>query len=218
MEKTRRPAFANADRVIKKTGIGIHLERRKSQIIFSQGDRAGSVFYIKRGKVKMTVLSKRKKEAVVAILGVRNFFGEGCLAGQPLRMATATAVTDCSVIRFAREKMKRLLRSDQEFSEIFAAHLLSRNVRVEESLVDQLFNSPEKKLARALLVLANFGKLGKPKPVIPPVDPGVLAEMIGTTRSKVNLFMNKFRKLGFIAKDKGGLRLRSSLLSFVLRD
>jgi CRP-like cAMP-binding protein len=190
---------------------------QKDQVIFTQGDPADAVFYIREGKVKVTVVSGQGKEAVVAILGPDDFCGEGCLTGQPLRIATATALTECSVMRLEKQTMVRVLHDEQKFSEMFIAHLLDRTIRVESDLVDQLFNSSEKRLARALLLLANFGKEGRPETVIAKVSQETLADMIGTTRSRVSHFMNKFRKLGFIEYN-GTLEVHSSLLSVVLHD
>ena len=190
---------------------------RRNQILFSQGDSADSVFYIMAGKVKFSVLSEHGKEAVVALLGSDEFCGEGCLAGQPLRMATATAMTECQIMRIEKRAIIRVLHDEPAFSEMFVAHLLARTIRVEEDLVDQLFNSSEKRLARALLLLANFGKEGRPEPVITKVSQETLAEMIGTTRSRVSHFMNKFRTLGFIDYN-GHLEVHSSLLNVVLHD
>jgi CRP/FNR family transcriptional regulator, cyclic AMP receptor protein len=190
---------------------------RKNENIFSQGDIADCVFYILKGRVKVTVLSEYRKEAVVAILNKDEFFGQGCLAGQPQRVATATALTECDIMRIEKDAIIRSLRDEPDFSEIFVAHLLSRMIRVEEDLVDQLSNSSEKRLARALLNLANFGKEGRPEPIITKVSQETLAEMIGTTRSRVSFFMNKFRKLGYISYN-GTLEVHSSLLSVVLSD
>ena len=189
----------------------------KGQTIFSQGDRADAVFFVERGKVKLTVLSGQGKQAVIALLGPDNFFREGCLAGQPVRMSTATAMTDSSIVLVPRLTMIGALHEDAEFSELFIAHLLSRNIRIEEDLVDQLFNSSEKRLARILLLLANFGKEGRPERIVPQISQETLAEMVGTTRSRVSFFMNKFRKLGFIEYN-GGLEVHSSLLHVVLHD
>jgi len=186
-------------------------------VIFSQGDPANALFYIQKGKVKLTVLSRQEKEAVVAILGVGDFFGEGCLAGQPLRMATAVSMAACSVMRLAKADVIRVLHEQPSFSEVFVAHLLSRNIRIEEDLVDHLFNSSEKRLARVLLLLANFGKEGTPQTVIPKMSQETLAGIIGTTRSRVSFFMNRFRKLGFIEYN-GRLTIHSSLLNVVLHD
>jgi len=190
---------------------------RKNKKVFSQGDPADAIFYIQNGKVKLTVVSKQGKEAVIGILGTADFFGEGCLAGQPLRMATATAISACVIVRLEKRSTLRVLHDEPTFSELFLAHLLARNIRLEEDLVDQLFNSSEKRLARVLLLLANFGKEGKPEPVIAKISQETLAEIIGTTRSRVSFFMNKFRKLGLIDYN-GGLQVHSSLLNIVLHD
>ena len=189
----------------------------KNQNVFSQGDIADAVFYIQKGKVKVTVVSEQGKEAVVAILGKDEFCGEGCLAGQPKRIATATALQDCDIMRIEKDAIVSVLHDEPGFSELFLSHLLARTMRVEEDLVDQLFNSSEKRLARALLLLANFGKEGKPEPIIAKVTQEMLADMIGTTRSRVSFFMNKFRKLGFISYN-GTMEVHSSLLSVVLND
>jgi CRP/FNR family cyclic AMP-dependent transcriptional regulator len=203
---------------LKKVGEGRTLaDYRKNQKVFSQGDPADAIFYIQNGKVKLTVVSKQGKEAVVGILGTDDFFGEGCLAGQPLRMATATAMSACVIVRLEKTRTIRVLHDEPTFSELFLAHLLARNIRLEEDLVDQLFNSSEKRLARVLLLLANFGKEGKPEPVIAKISQETLAEIIGTTRSRVSYFMNKFRKLGLINYN-GGLQVHSSLLNIVLHD
>jgi CRP-like cAMP-binding protein len=203
---------------LAKVGVGkANVELRRQQIVFSQGDPADAVFYIQRGKIELRVVSQQGKGAILATLGVGDFFGEGCLAGQPLRMATAVAVTDCSIMRLEKSAMIAVLHDEQVFSGLFISYLLTRNIRIEEDLVDQLFNSSEKRLARLLLLLANFGKEGKPEPVIPKVSQETLAEMIGTTRSRVSFFMNKFRKLGFIEYN-GGLSVHSSLLNVVLHD
>jgi CRP/FNR family transcriptional regulator, cyclic AMP receptor protein len=188
---------------------------RKKQVIFAQGDSADAVFYIERGQVKLTVVSPGGKAAIVAMLGHGDFFGEGCLAGQSVRMATASAMTEASVVRVERPAMIGLLHERSTFSERFMAHLLARNVRFEEDLVDQLFNSSEKRLARVLLLLARFGKEGATEPVIPKISQEVLAEMVGTTRPRISGFMNKFRKLGFIEYN-GGLHIHSSLLNVLL--
>lgn len=199
-------------------GDGRTIKRyRKGHVVFDQGDRADSVFYILRGKVKLTIISPRGKEAVVAILSDGFFFGEGCLAGQPLRMATATAITDCSIVEVGRAVMNRVPHKEPKFSETFITHLLTRNIRIEEDLVDQLFNSSEKRLARILLLLANFGKDGRPEEVISKISQETLAEMIGTTRSRVSFFLNKFRKLGFIAYN-GRMEVYTSLLNVILYD
>ena len=190
---------------------------RRKQRIFAQGDTADAVFYIQTGKVKLTVVSKTGKEATIGILGEGDFFGEGSLAGQALRMDSATAMTDCSVLRIDKKAMMEALHREHEFSDLFVAYLLSRNIRYEEDLVDQLFNSSEKRLARILLLLAHFGKEGIPETVVPKISQEMLAEMIGTTRSRVSFFMNRFRKLGFIHYN-GGLQVHSSLLNVVLHD
>jgi len=190
---------------------------QKAQPVFAQGDRADAVFFVQRGKVKLTVLSQQGKQAVIALLGPGDFFGEGCLAGQPVRMATATAMTEAAIVRLAKQTMIRALHRDAVFSELFTTYLLSRNIRMEEDLVDQLFNSSEKRLARILLLLANFGKEGRPEPVVPKISQETLAEMVGTTRSRISHFMNKFRKLGFVQYN-GGLEVHSSLLHVVLHD
>jgi CRP/FNR family transcriptional regulator, cyclic AMP receptor protein len=187
------------------------------QVIFAQGDPADAVFYVETGRVKLTIVSGQGKEAVVGIYSATDFFGEASLAGQPLRIATATAMSECLIVRLAKSAMIRMLHDEPTFSELFVAHLLSRNIRVEADLVDQLFNSSEKRLARVLLLLANFGKEGKPEAVIPNITQETLAEMIGTTRSRVSFFMNKFRKLGFIEYN-GKLSVHSSLLNVVLHD
>lgn len=185
--------------------------------VFAQGAQATSVFYLESGRVKLSVLSSTGKEAVVAILGSGDFFGEGCLAGQPLRMSTATSVDAARTLRIPRTEMVRLLHDHPEFSDRFLAHMLARNIRIEEDLVDQLFNSSEKRLARTLLLLARYGKEDAPQHTLPHLSQETLAEMIGTTRSRVNFFMNKFRRLGFIEYN-GGLTINSSLLSIVLHD
>jgi CRP/FNR family transcriptional regulator, cyclic AMP receptor protein len=190
---------------------------RKKQKVFSQGDPANAVFYIQSGSVLVCVVSERGKEAVVATHEKGSFFGEGCLNGQPLRLATAMAMTECVIMRIEKAAIVRVLHDEPKFAEMFMAHLLTRNARVEEDLVDQLFNSSEKRLARALLLMANFGKEGRPEPVIAKVSQEMLAEMIGTTRSRVSAFMNKFRKLGFIEYN-GHLEVHTSLLSMVLNE
>jgi CRP/FNR family transcriptional regulator, cyclic AMP receptor protein len=189
----------------------------KKQRIFAQGDNADAVFYVQTGKVRLTVVSKTGKEATIGILGEKGFFGEGSLAGQALRMGSATALTDCAVMRIEKKAMMEALHREHEMSDMFVAYLLARNIRYEEDLVDQLFNSSEKRLARILLLLAHFGKEGKPETVIPKISQEALAEMIGTTRSRVSFFMNRFRKMGFIHYN-GGLQVHSSLLNVVLHD
>jgi len=189
----------------------------KKQILYSQGDAADAVFYIQGGKVKLTVVSEQGKEAVVAILEQDSFFGEACLAGQIVRTATATALEDSRIVRIDKDAMMRVLHEEPTFAELFMSYLLAHSIRIQEDLVDQLFNSSEKRLARVLLLLAHFGKKGKPEPVIAKVSQETLAEMIGTTRSRVSYFMNKFRRLGFINYN-GGLHVHSSLLNIVLHD
>jgi CRP/FNR family transcriptional regulator, cyclic AMP receptor protein len=188
------------------------------QRIFAQGDPADAVFYLQRGKVQLSVVSKVGKEATIGILNDRDFFGEGSLAGQALRMGSATAMTDCTVLRIERRAMMAALHREHTFSDLFVAYLLARNIRYEEDLVDQLFNSSEKRLARILLLLAHFGKEGVPDVVVPKISQETLAEMIGTTRSRVSFFMNRFRKLGFVNYDTTGLQVHSSLLNVVLHD
>jgi CRP/FNR family cyclic AMP-dependent transcriptional regulator len=191
----------------------------KKQTIFAQGDSSDAVFYIKEGKVKLTVVSKNGKEATIGILSEGDFFGEGCLTAQPLRLCTATAMTHCSVMRIDKKAMMEVLHREHAFSDMFVAYLLTRTIRYEEDLVDQLFNSSEKRLARILLLLAHFGKDRKPEVAIPHISQEALAEMVGTTRSRVNFFMNRFRKLGFIDYQAGDeLQVNSSLLNIVLHD
>ncbi|MDP2410735.1 MAG: Crp/Fnr family transcriptional regulator [Pseudolabrys sp.] len=192
-----------------------------NEIVFAQGDVANAVFFLQKGKAKITVLSKNGKEAVLAILGPDDFFGEGCLNGHPRRIGTVRAMTECSAMRIEKAAMIKVLHDEPKFSELFIAHLLHRNGRIEEDLIDQLFNSSEKRLARTLLLLANFGKEGKPEPVIAKLSQETLADMIGTTRSRVSFFMNRFRRLGFIEYDgdlHGDLKVHSSLLNVVLHD
>jgi CRP-like cAMP-binding protein len=206
------------EQFLRESGPGRTVLRyRKGQHLFSQGAAADAVFYILQGKVKVTVISEHGKEAVVAILANDEFCGEGCLSGQPKRIATASALTECEVMRIEKDTIIRTLHEEPAFADMFLAHLLARTMRVEEDLVDQLFNSSEKRLARALLLLANFGKEGRPEPIITNVSQETLAEMIGTTRSRVSYFMNKFRRLGFISYN-GTLEVHSSLLSVVLHD
>src|SRR5580765_4555508 len=203
---------------LSKVGTGKTLvECDKGDVIFAQGDTADAVFFIHNGRVKLTVVSKRGKEAVVALLEADSFFGEGCLTGQARRLATAAALTEGQVLRIAKKEMLRVLQAEPAFAARFMSYLLQRNIRVEEDLVDHLFNSSEKRLARVLLLLANFGKEGKPETVIPKISQETLAEIIGTTRSRVSFFMNKFRKMGFIAYN-GHLEVHSSLLNVVLHD
>ena len=191
----------------------------KKKTIFAQGDSSDAVFYIQKGKVKLTVVSESGKEATIGILNDGAFLGESCLTGQPLRLCSAIALTDCSVMRIDKKSMMEVLHREHAFSDMFVAYLLTRNIRYEEDLVDQLFNSSEKRLARVLLLLAHFGKDGKPESVIPKISQEVLAEMVGTTRSRVSFFMNRFRKLGFIDYQTGdALQVHSSLLNIVLHD
>ena len=189
----------------------------KKDVIFAQGDDADAVFYIKKGKVKVAVVSKQGKEAVVALIGPNEFVGEGCLIGQPKRLATASAMTECETMRVSKTEIQRVIHEEPAFSQMFVSHILERNARVEEDLVDQLFNSTEKRLARLLLLLANFGKEGRPEPILAKISQETLAEMIGTTRSRVSHFMNKFRELGFIDYN-GHLEVHSSLLGVLLAD
>ena len=189
----------------------------KAQTIFAQGDPADAVFYLQAGKVRLTVVSKAGKEATIGILSEGSFFGEGSLAGQVLRMGAAIAMTDCAVLSIEKKAMMRALHREHTLSDLFVAYLLARNIRYEEDLVDQLFNSSEKRLARVLLMLAHFGKEGVPETLVPKISQETLAEMIGTTRSRVSFFMNRFRKLGFIHYN-GGLQVHSSLLNVVLHD
>jgi CRP/FNR family cyclic AMP-dependent transcriptional regulator len=189
----------------------------KKHTVFAQGDATDAVFYIQKGKIKLTVLSSNGKEAITGILGDRDFFGEGCLAGQPLRMGSAGAITDCDLLRIDKKAMMQALHQEHNLSDRFVAYLLARNIRYEEYLVYQLFHSSEKRLARTLLLLAHFGEEGVPKRIVPQISQTILAEMVGTTRPRVNFFMNRFRKLGFIHYD-GGLQVHSSLLNIVLHD
>jgi CRP-like cAMP-binding protein len=213
----RRPAF-NPKSFLAKVGEGRRIFRyRKSEIVFAQGDAADAVFYIQKGRAKVTVVSEQGKEAVVAILAADEFFGEGCLVGQERRIATVVTMTEAVIVRLEKAAIVRVLHQEPAFSEMFIAHLLVRTIRVEADLVDQLFNSSEKRLARLLLLLANFGKEGKPQPMIAKISQETLAEMIGTTRSRVSFFMNKFRKLGFIDYN-GGIEVHSSLLNVILHD
>jgi CRP-like cAMP-binding protein len=215
---------------LAKTGQGRRqVKARRGQILYSQGDAADSVFYVLQGKAKLTVVSTRGKEAVIAVLGTDDFFGEGCLAGQRQRIATATAMADSVIVRIEKTMLSKLLRKEPAFAEMFVAHIVNRGIRVEADLVDQLFNSSEKRLARLLLLLANFGNDGAPEPVIAKISQETLAEMIGTTRSRVSFFMNKFRRLGFIDYRGGpkkagdetqgdGIEIHRSLLNLVLHE
>ncbi len=212
-----KSGFHQESLLIKLGVAGTVVSYRKGQTVFSQGDPARAVFYIQKGAAKLTVLSDRGKEAVIAILGAGNFFGEGCLAGQRVRMATATAVGPSSMLKIEQKEMTRVLHAQHAFSDLFMRYVLSRNIRIEEDLVDQLFNSSEKRLARALLLIARYGREGDPKTLVPKISQQTLAEMIGTTRPRVSFFMNKFRRLGFIEYN-GGLEVHKSLLSVVLHD
>jgi CRP/FNR family cyclic AMP-dependent transcriptional regulator len=216
---SKQPPRFNPKLFLTQVGSGrTTLQCRTNQIVFSQGDAADAVFFIQEGQVKLSVLSQQGKEAVVAVLGRGNFFGEECLvAGQLVCMATATSLGNSTLVRIDKQAMIDVLRNEPTFSELFLTHLLYRNIRTQEDLVDQLFNSSEKRLARILLLLAHFGKEGKPEPMIAKLSQETLAEMIGTTRSRVSFFMNKFRKLGFLDYN-GGIHVHSSLLNVVLHD
>jgi CRP/FNR family cyclic AMP-dependent transcriptional regulator len=217
MNPSRMSRF-NLLEFLNSGGLGKKIvQYRNKQVVFSQGDPAARIFYIQKGRVKLTVVSKNAKEAVVAILGDGDFLGEGCLAGQLLRISTATAISPSSILEIRKSAMMRVLREEQAFAERFIAHILARNIRFEADLVDQLFNSSEKRLARTLLLLARYGKAGKPETIVPKISQETLAEMVGTTRSRVSFFMNKFRKLGFIEYN-GSLSVHSSLLNVVLID
>ena len=217
---TGQPATAfNPTAFLAQVGSGkTLLHPKKNDVLFSQGDAANAVFYIQEGRVKLTAVSAQGKEAIVAILERTDFFGEGCLAGQPLRLAAAKALDASTIVRIDKPAMVQVLHEQAAFSELFMAYLLSRNARIEADLVDQLFNSSEKRLARVLLLLAHFGKEGKPEPVIAKISQETLAEMVGTTRSRISFFMNKFRKLGLIEYNGGGLHIHSALLNIVLHD
>src|SRR5580693_2330045 len=209
----------DAQGFLDSTGVARKaVEFRQKETIFAQGDSAKHVMYIQQGGVKLSVVNSTGKEAVVAVLKSGDFFGEGCLAGQAIRMGSATSTGPSTVLVIDKEEMIRVLHSQHEFSDRFIAHMLSRNIRVEEDLIDQLFNSTEKRLARALLLLARYGKNDEPQKVLPRISQEMLAEMVGTTRSRVNFFMNKFRKLGLISYGGGGLEINSSLLSVVLHE
>ncbi len=211
------PPF-DAKAFLAVVGVGRTIKKyAKERVIFAQGDPSDSVFYLQRGKVKLSVVSPRGKEAVVAVLNAGVFFGEGCIVGQAVRVASAVAMAECTVVEVSKAAIIRVLHDEPNFSEMFIAHLLTRNIRIEEDLVDHLFNSSEKRLARILLLLANFGKEGQPKEVIPHISQETLAEMVGTTRSRVSFFLNKFRKLGFIEYN-GAMHIHTSLLNVVLYD
>lgn len=218
MAKNQKPPTFDAPAFFEAMGLGRTVSMYQPQdVIYSQGDRAESVYYIQSGKVKLSVTSASGKEAVIAVLGNDDFFGEGTLISQPVRLATATALAECTLDRIDKSNMLRVLHDEAQFSDRFTAHLLTRNSRVEADLVDQLMNSSEKRLARTLLLLANFGKEGRPEPITTKISQETLAEMVGTTRPRISFFMNKFRKLGFIDYN-GTLRVHSSLLSVLLRD
>jgi len=217
MKRKEKLAFDPKAFLSKVNGGRAISDYRMGKIVYRQGDPADSVFYIQSGKVKTTVVSEQGKEAVVALLGAGNFFGEACLTGQPLRLSTVSAITECVIVRIAKADITRVIHEEPAFAELFISHLLARNSRVEEELVDQLFNSSEKRLARVLLLLANFGKEGRPEPIIAKISQETLAEMIGTTRSRVSHFMNKFRELGLIDYN-GSIEVHSSLLNVVLHD
>jgi CRP/FNR family transcriptional regulator, cyclic AMP receptor protein len=216
--KKRVKASFNPKEFLAKAGEGKTISKyRKDQVVFSQGQVADAVFYIQQGKVKLTVVSEQGKEAVVAILEPSHFFGEGCLNGHPRRIATARAIDECLITRLEKATIIATIHNEPDFSELFMSYLLTRSSRIEEDLIDQLFNSSEKRLARLLLLLANFGKEGRPEPIVGNFSQETLAEMIGTTRSRVSFFMNKFRKLGFIDYN-GRLEVHNSLLNVVLHD
>jgi CRP/FNR family cyclic AMP-dependent transcriptional regulator len=217
MKRKAKPPFDPKVFLSKINGGRATSEYRKDKIVYRQGDPADSVFYIRSGKVKTTVVSEQGKEAVVGLLGTGDFFGEGCLTGEPLRLSTVSAMTECVIVQMRKADITRVIHEEPAFAELFIAHLLSHNSRVEEDLVDQLFNSSEKRLVRTLLLLANFGKEGRPEPIIAKISQETLAEMIGTTRSRVSFFMNKFRKLGLIDYN-GNIEIHSSLLNVILRD
>jgi CRP-like cAMP-binding protein len=217
-KKSMRKSVFNAEAFLASAGVARKvLEYRTGQSIFSQGDTAKGVKYIQKGGVKLSVVNSVGKEAVVAILGPGDFFGEGCLAGQPVCMGTARAIATTSILFIEKKEMIRVLHEEHEFSDRFISHMLTRNIRVEEDLVDQLFNSSEKRLARTLLLLARYGSEKKPEKLVAKISQETLAEMVGTTRSRVNFFMNKFRKMGFI-RYNGGLHIEASLMSVVLHD
>jgi CRP/FNR family cyclic AMP-dependent transcriptional regulator len=218
-KRKNAPNGFDPESFLATAGVGRTLMNvEKKHLLFTQGDPADAIFYIQKGKVKLTVVSKRGKEATIALLGEGEFVGEGCIAvAQPFRHTTATAIADSAVLRIARKDMVRALHQEHAFSDVFVSFLLARNARIQEDLVDQLFNSSEKRLARILLLLAQFGKEGKPEKVIPKISQETLAEMIGTTRSRVSFFMNRFRKLGFI-RYNGTMEIHSSLLNVILHD
>jgi CRP-like cAMP-binding protein len=217
--KRRKNYIFDPETFLAQTGVGrTMLQLRKKQTVFSQGDAADAIFYIQKGKVKLSIISQSGKEATLALLGARDFVGEECVAAtQPQRLTTATAIAECTLLRIARETMVEVLHQEHSFSDAFVAFLLARNMRIQEDLTDQLFNSSEKRLARILLLLAQFGKSGATETVIPKISQETLAEMVGTTRSRVSFFMNRFRKMGFI-EYRGELRVHSSLLNVILHD
>ena len=218
MIKARLPKDFDPKKFLSRIGRGRRIAKfLPNDGIFTQGDPSNAVFYIQEGRVKLTVVSRQGKEAVIAILGPGEFFGEGCLAGQVTRMASAAAMSECTIMRLEKAALVRVLREEPDFSEMFLMHVLSRNIRIEADLVDHLFNSSEKRLARILLLLANFGKAGEPQAVIPKISQETLAEIVGTTRSRVSFFMNRFRKMRFIDYN-GGLEVHSSLLNVILHD
>jgi CRP/FNR family transcriptional regulator, cyclic AMP receptor protein len=217
--KANKKSSFNTQSFLDSAGVARRVvEYRRSQKFYSQGDPATSVLYIQKGGVKLSVVNEVGKEAVLTILGPGDFLGEGSIAGQPARMGTATAITTTTVLVIEKQEMIRVLHTEHGFSDRFVSYMLSRNIRIEEDLVDQLFNSSEKRLARTLLLLAHYGEEPKPEKFLPKISQGMLAEMIGTTRPRVNFFMNKFRRLGFIQYNNGGLQVHSSLLSVVLDD
>jgi CRP/FNR family cyclic AMP-dependent transcriptional regulator len=217
MTRKAKPEF-HPQKFLAEAGKGRKLSTLdEGAMVFAQGDPADAVYYIHKGKIKLTVVSQQGKEAVIAVLGAGDFFGEGCLTAQHLRMSTATVIAGSSIMRLEKNTVNQVLRAQPSFSELLLSYMLSRSIRIQEDLVDQLFNSSEKRLARALLLLANFGKEGKPETVIAKISQETLAEMIGTTRSRVSFFMNKFRRLGFIEYN-GTLEVHSSLLNVVLHD
>ncbi len=217
MPNARKSLVDLCSLIASVNGVTRDIKFRKDQVVFAQGETADSVFYIQEGKLKITVLSEKGKEAAIAILEAGDFCGEGCLGGQTMRKASVVAMTDCVVTRLEKASILRLIHESEEFSCLFMAYLLSRNIRAEADLVNLLFNSSEKRLARLLLTLANFGKDGRPQPIIPAISQETLAEMIGTTRSRVSFFMNKFRQLGFIDYD-GHIEVHASLLNVILHD
>jgi CRP-like cAMP-binding protein len=218
--KTKRKTSISFDlkAFLTQAGSGrTSTQYRAGVSIFAQGDTADAIFYVQEGKVKINVVSKQGKEAVIALLKDGDFFGEGCLAGQQVRMAAAAAISDCSVMKINKAVVQKMLHEEPTFADLFLSHLLTRNIKFEEDLVDQLFNSSEKRLARVLLILANFGTEGVPQTLIPKISQETLAGIVGTTRSRINFFMNRFRKLGFIEYN-GGLKIHSSLINVVLHD